>query len=358
MSSLGDWFSQEVPQPVSDDAARWLALLDSGDCYEADRLAFARWLDEDPRHRWAFQELSEVWAQLRTLSDVKPLLDHPKVHRLPGAHPTPPRDAQGRSRGRREWSTVLAAAFALAGMVFYLAANIGTQHFETATGEVREVRLADGTTVELNAQTRMDVEMDRDSRRVRLSTGDAVFHVAVDGRPFIVSTARGSVAALGTSFAVRQEGGTMEVSVLSGRVAVTRAAAGLPLTVYDGKVDFTPRPATAVLDPGERIDVSAILHDQESVAPDALRRDLAWRDGVVVYEDEPLQAVIRDMRRYSRVSIHLADRDLRDLRVTGRFPIGDPAALLAHLSDHDGVQVDRGGPRWVVLRRNEEAGHP
>lgn len=358
MSSLGDWFTQEIPAPIRDDAARWMALLDSGDCNEADRLAFARWLDEDPRHRWAFQELSEVWAQLRTLSDVKPLLDHPKVRRLPAAATGPRPAAALPPARRREWSTALASVFALAGMVAFLAANVGTERFETATGEIREVRLADGTTVELNALTRMDVEMDRESRHVRLTAGDAVFHVARDGRPFVVSTDRGSVAALGTTFAVRQDGGTMEVSVLAGRVAVTRAATGLPLTVYDGKVDFTPRPATAVLDPGERIDVSAVLHDPESVRPDELRRDLAWRDGVVVYEDEPLQSVVRDMRRYSRVSIHLADRELRDLRVSGRFPIGDPTALLAHLGDHEGVRVDRGGPRWVVLRRNEETGHP
>ena len=87
MSSLTDWITQEIPEAINEDAARWMALLDSEDCNEADRLSFARWLDEDPRHCWAFQELSEVWAQLRTLSDVRPLMDQPVVHRLPVARP-------------------------------------------------------------------------------------------------------------------------------------------------------------------------------------------------------------------------------------------------------------------------------
>jgi transmembrane sensor len=177
-----------------------------------------------------------------------------------------------------------------------------------------------------------------------------VFHVAKDARPFVVSTERGDVAALGTSFAVRQDDAGMEVSVLEGRVAVTPVTAALPLTPYGGTVDFTPRAERAVLEPGERVDVSSQLHETESVSADQLGHDLAWRDGWVVYQDASLQSVIGDMRRYSRVSIHLADRRLRELRVTGRFPIGDPEPLLAQLSIENGVHVERGGPRWVVLR--------
>jgi transmembrane sensor len=89
------------------------------------------------------------------------------------------------------------------------------------------------------------------------------------------------------------------------------------------------------------------------VPDDELRRDLAWRNGWVVYQDEPLQSVIGDMRRYSPVSIHLADRRLRDIRVTGQFEIGDVSGLLDHLGTVNGVRIDRGGPRWVVLRARQ-----
>ena len=350
MSSLGDWIPEDIPEPIMEDAARWMALLDSDRCNEADRLSFARWLDEDTQHRWAFQELSEIWARLRILSDVKPLLDQPVVRRLPSAAPAQALRPARLRQPRREWSTILASAFAILGVVIHLTVNTPTQHFATGTGELRTVVLADGSRVELNARTTLEVEIDRESRRVSLSAGDAVFHVAKGEAPFVVSTERGSVAALGTSFAVQQDGGAMEVSVLEGRVAVTLASAGLPLTVYDGKVDFSPRARTAVLDPGERMDVTSDLHRPQAVQQEELSRELAWRDGYVVYENEPLQAVIRDMRRYSTVNIHVADRRLRDIRVTGRFRIGDASGLLAQLSDRDRVIVDRGGPRWVVLR--------
>ncbi|HSF76985.1 MAG TPA: FecR domain-containing protein [Steroidobacteraceae bacterium] len=350
MTSLGDWVAQEIPQPITDDAAGWMALLDSERCNEADRLAFARWLDEDPRHRWAFQELSEVWAQLRTLGDVRPMMDWAQVRRLPSARPAAPAVAPTLWAPRREWSTLLASVFAIVGLLIHLGFNAQAQRFSTGTAEVRNVLLPDGSTVELNARTTMTVEMDKALRQVRLDAGDAVFHVARDGRPFVVATARGEVAALGTSFAVQQDDAGMEVSVLEGRVAVTLASAELPLTVYDGKVDFTPRAERAVLDPGERVGISTWLHDRESVTEDQLRRDLAWRHGWVEYQDEPLQSVIGDMRRYSPVSIHLADRRLRDIRVTGRFQIGDVSGLLDHLGTENDVRVDHGGPRWVVLR--------
>jgi ferric-dicitrate binding protein FerR (iron transport regulator) len=57
------------------------------------------------------------------------------------------------------------------------------------------------------------------------------------------------------------------------------------------------------------------------------------------------------MRRYSKVNIHLADERLNEIRISGRFAIGDISGLLAQLSDEDGVFVDQAGPRWVVLRR-------
>lgn len=358
MSALGEWIAEEIPPPITDDAAGWLALLDSERCTEADRLAFARWLDEDRRHRWAFQELSEVWAQLRTLDEVRPLMDRPGVKVLPSARPAAPPAPAAREASRWEWSTVLACVLAVTGMAFHVALNAGTQRFVTDTAEIRTIALSDGTRVELNARSVLAADIGPDLRQVRLDSGEAVFHVAKDPRPFVVSTRRGAVSALGTSFAVREDESGMEVSVLEGRVAVTLASSELPLTVYDGTVDFTPRAERAVLGDGQRVDVSSRLPEPRPVSADEIEHDLAWRNGWVVYEQEPLRSMIRDFRRYSRVSIHLADRRLEGLRISGRFPIGDSSALLSRLQSDDKLVVERGGPRWVVLRAGPETRLP
>ncbi|MEM9305520.1 MAG: DUF4880 domain-containing protein, partial [Pseudomonadota bacterium] len=68
--SLDDWLGDRIPDVIMDDAAAWMTRLDANRCNTADRLAFARWLDEDTRHRAAFEELSEVWARLHTLTEI------------------------------------------------------------------------------------------------------------------------------------------------------------------------------------------------------------------------------------------------------------------------------------------------
>ncbi|MGA1079690.1 MAG: FecR/PupR family sigma factor regulator [Steroidobacteraceae bacterium] len=75
MSELRDWFVEDIPEAIRRDAEGWMAVLDSSHCSEAHRLAFVRWLEEDPRRGRAFEELSEVWARLRVLSEL-PALKH------------------------------------------------------------------------------------------------------------------------------------------------------------------------------------------------------------------------------------------------------------------------------------------
>ncbi len=350
MTSLRDWLPEEIPEPIMEDAARWMALLDSERCQENDRTAFALWLDEDPRHRWAFEELSEVWARLRTLRDVKPLLEQPNVRRLPSSRPAAAASSPAAPSGRSDWTPMAASLLVVLGLMAGLAANTDARTYVTRTGEVREVVLADGSTVELNARTTLEVEIDGDERRAHLTGGDAVFHVAAGAQPLVVTTERGSVSARDTSFAVAEDNAGMRVSVLAGRADVTRTAPELPLTEFDGSVDFSARGEATVLESGDQLALADQGLQTSQVDNDALQRDLSWRSGYVTYQDAPLRSVVRDLRRYSPVNIHFADERLREIRVSGRYPLGDVSGLLAQLEAGGGVEVNKAGPGWVVLR--------
>ena len=79
MSGFDDWVGRNVPDHIMEQAASWMALLDSDTCTLADRVTFSRWLSEDPMHQGAFEELSEVWASEAMLDEIAA---HPDLEAL------------------------------------------------------------------------------------------------------------------------------------------------------------------------------------------------------------------------------------------------------------------------------------
>lgn len=89
--------------------------------------------------------------------------------------------------------------------------------------QVRQVTLADRSQLTLDAGSALAVDFDHGERRVRLLRGAAFFEVTHTGQPFLVEASGGEVRVLGTQFEVREQGAGAQVTVRSGRVAVTAA---------------------------------------------------------------------------------------------------------------------------------------
>ena len=97
--------------------------------------------------------------------------------------------------------------------------------YATEIGERRSITLADGSTVDLNARSRVRIEFSKKERRVDLLDGQALFQVTKDkNRPFIVSSGDATVRAVGTQFDVYRRTNSTTVTVLEGRVAVYSTA--------------------------------------------------------------------------------------------------------------------------------------
>ncbi|MGV8783227.1 FecR family protein, partial [Pseudomonas aeruginosa] len=77
-----------------------------------------------------------------------------------------------------------------------------------------QVRLADGTRIDLSSATALDLAYDESLRQAYLWRGEILVESAQSARPFLVHTAQGSVRALGTRFSVRCEGPRTSVCVL------------------------------------------------------------------------------------------------------------------------------------------------
>ena len=89
---------------------------------------------------------------------------------------------------------------------------------ETTIGGRSVTRLADGSTVTLNTDTRIDIQYDRKRRGITLMRGQALFEVVEDERPFEVIAGNRRIVALGTAFDVRMRPDNgVQVTLLEGR---------------------------------------------------------------------------------------------------------------------------------------------
>jgi ferric-dicitrate binding protein FerR (iron transport regulator) len=81
--SIDEWVGFEIPEEISNQAAQWIARLDSDSINDDDYKAFSNWLEEDPINRFAFEELSEMWARIGTLGEYKHQINESKVLNFP-----------------------------------------------------------------------------------------------------------------------------------------------------------------------------------------------------------------------------------------------------------------------------------
>jgi transmembrane sensor len=304
-------------------------------------------------HRWAFEELSEIWARLHSLTDVNELADHPDVIRFPEKRAYEgsfPEYGNVRARPKFEWSTVAAVLVLVTGIVSHFVTATSAQVHETLTGEVQTVALTDGSSVNLNSRSGLEVKFDNKRRWIRLRDGEAVFQVAKDDRPFIVKTDLATVTAVGTVFSINARASTVRVSVLEGMVSVSAGRTGTALTEYDSYLLLRFSDEIALLGAGQRLELTRESQRFETVSATRMNDELSWRDGEIVFDETPLVVALVEMRRHIGSRIFIGDPRLNNLRVSGRFPTGSPEMFLARLADEFGVVVTVENNNMTVLR--------
>lgn len=324
-----------VPLPSAEEieaeAAAWLVRLDREHVPPASLAEFKRWLNASERHKAAFESLSTLWKDLEILGELNDI--------AASNQPLPLRQVEPRS-----WVLGLAASLALlvgvGGVMFLLHgqdARNSAGTYATATGEQRTVELRDGSRVELNTASRIEVEFSGNARRVHLIAGEAFFDVAHDRRrPFTVAAADSLVEAVGTAFNVKlRQGNAIEVTVEEGRVAVATAAEA---AARADRADVGPR---AMLSAGQSTVFTERVEAIVQIPVSELDRKLAWRSGLLAYAGEPLADVIADISRYTDMTIEISDLALAQKPVGGYFRVGEVEALLEALELSFGVRVER-----------------
>jgi len=348
---IGHLSSKPHPVIVA-EASAWFIEFRAGDVNDAARQHFIEWLRRSPEHIQAYLEVSGVWAELPT-SDPEGKIDiSSMIARARGEadvvalSPVGARLAEVPShevpRMLRHWPrrTVLAiAALALLASVTIRLLGVGDfgGSYSTGIGEQRTIQLADGSTVEINARSRIHVHLTGQRRDVTLLEGQALFHVAKDSqRPFVVHAGDAQVRAVGTEFDVYRKQDATVVTVVEGRVETydESGGAGAPAIVLSAGEQLTVLPHS----------VTKPTQTDTGVAT-------AWVHKRLMFEETPLRDVAEEFNRYNRRPLTIDDRELQKVTISGVYSSTDPSSLINFLRSQSSIQVIETEKQVRVIRR-------
>lgn len=207
-------------------------------------------------------------------------------------------------------ASVAAVFIALLGMSWYIfdlrrqLPSTAMQTISVPPGQRVELTLADGTNVWLNAGTTFTFpnNFSSENREVELN-GEGYFTVSRnEKKPFIVKTSSYNVKVLGTEFNVMAYAKTpmFEVSLLKGSVEVYSDA----------------RHQKVLLEPNTQ---ASMENDELIKSPLTHFDNLLWKEGVICFEDEPVDRLIEKLELYFDTRIVVKNEAFMKKRYTGKF---------------------------------------
>jgi len=303
---------------LAEEAALWVARMQSADATEAEREAFHIWLRADAAHAAAYEDMQNLWGELGEIE-------------LAPAKPK-------KRRGPRGAMLAGVAGLCLIGLAALFAEKSGlTDHWQadyyTEIGETRMLALEDGSRISLNTDTAITVHYSQNERRITLLRGEAYFDVAKNPeRPFIVKDGSLTAKALGTHYSVRAGSGVLPQEV----------------QVEEGRVEVTTDTDVAILTPGETVtlgDNGRLLRARKDVAS-----SMAWREGKLIFSSQPLREVLDILSQYRRGRIVILDEAAARQRVSGIFDLKDTDQALTILEESLPVSVSRLSDMLVFVR--------
>ena len=307
-----------APQ-VAEQAVRWLLEMQAGPLDPGRQQAWQHWLDAQGEHRRAWEHMHRVNQRLSGLSG-------PLAHAVLNAP---------RSTGRRQalklllvlgGGTVLTWGLRESALMPPLLAD-----YRSPVGQRRKVQLSDGSQLQLNTASAVDIRFDGQQRLIRLLEGELLLTGARDQRPLRIETADGSLSTDGARLNLRQRHGRSQLAVFTGQAELRpHAYQGTPMAVqaqqqlsFDAHAWQPPQP----LDAGSG----------------------AWSEGMLVAAHMRLADFLDELARYRHGRLD-CDPRVADLRISGNYPLEDSERILDLLEVSLPVRVQRFTRYWVTVR--------
>jgi transmembrane sensor len=303
---------------VLQQAADWFATLSGGAVSEPQRQAWRLWLAASPEHAAAWQRVEAISGQFE---------------RVPGDRRRAAGQALSVAGSSRRRAIGMLALLCGGGLLALATARRGplqawVANQRTATGEVRETLLADGTQLWLNTNSAADIDYTANLRRVQVLRGEVLLESAHDtlvpARPLVVDSEQGRMRALGTRFSVRQGDGYTQLSVFDGAVQIN---------------------AAQVITAGQQVRFTATSIGQVQAAEPGRQ---AWSKGVLLADNMRLDDFIAALAEYTPGYLG-CDPQIADLRLVGAYPLADREKIFAALQSSLPVRINHRAPWWTTV---------
>ena len=163
------------------------------------------------------------------------------------------------------------------------------------------VELEDGSKIWVNAESNLEylVPFAGKERRVKLS-GEAYFQVAKADIPFIVEFNAYEIKVLGTEFNVK--------AYKDNETTVA--------TLVNGQISLIVHGDSCTLYPGEQAQIS---NEKVTVTTVNTANYIAWREGIVAFEEERLENIMNELRRWYDIDVFYENETLKNIRFTGKI---------------------------------------
>ncbi len=336
---------------IDREAAEWVVKQDR-ELSAAEQDDFFQWLADDPRHGERYARHGQSMQEANLLAEWRP--EHSvKVNPDLLAY-------RGDKRRWIKWGGGAMAIAASAVILLSLSFNLGgpalddeeLQQAHFVAADYQYQLLVDGSQLDLNKGSEVEVSYTGGKRLVRLLAGEAYFKVAKNpNRPFVVEVNGTEVSALGTAFNIRYQDEAVEVVVTEGRIRWERPVEEEELASGEA----APLPyremvsgQKSVITSEDEISDHLVI---EEIRVEEIEAVLGWRHKLLQFDSTPLEEAVFEFNRRNRVQLVVEDSALRDEPIVGSVRSDNLDRFVLLLEAAIGLDVDRSDPAKIVLRK-------
>lgn len=313
-------------EQVEAEAARLLARLNSNPTAQ-DEAEVCAWIEADPLHAIAYARAEAAWEAAERLKSAAAEVNLPPIVEV----------VTEEQQRRLSRNIMIVAGVAVILFIFAAIVTVrtfsGVDHHETQIGEIRTVRLPDGSRLHLNSDSAVDVRFTSNGRKVRLLKGEAAIEVAPDAqREFDVEARSTVVRARDAALNLRLRPSLIELTVTKGTAIV-------------GCGDRPPRHVAA----GNGAVLQPRSFELTRLDPNVVRQRTAWQKQLVQLRGDTIEQAAGEFNRYREAPILIGDTRVSALRIGGEFHIGDSGKFLSLLQSHLPIRAVSGDDGSIML---------